>query len=294
MDTDSIRLNKIEVPEKYRREKSEDLSREQISLSKSIKTLGLRFPITVKEKGSGYVIIDGVRRYNAFRSIRSETIPARVIAASDKRDIDVLRFQLNVHRENLKTIDEAKIIRQIIAEGWSKTEVAEALGKKPSTLDRYFDCLRISGKWQSLVNSGRITLTDAQPIAALSSMGQKYLYSQIRGRELPFNGVTIVSATRAMDPVKHPEWFNLPKQVASQRINERHGHPFAMKKVESVAKMKIITERRQKMIAKFEEEITFAIPIIAKVMKTPEVWDVLPTRSKNAFKDFSNEYIINK
>lgn len=289
--TDSIRLDKIVVPEKYRREKSDDLTREQGLLTRSIRAMGLRFPIMVKESGRGYVLVDGVRRYNAFRAMRSETISCRIISEGDRRDVDVLRFQMNVHRENLKPMDEARLFRQMVAEGWSRQEVADAMGKKTGTLERYFDCLRVNAKWQHLVNDRTITLTDVQPIAALSPVGQKYLYSQIKGRELPFNGMTILSMTRAMDPVKHSELFNLPKQVASQRISEKHGHPFAMKKVESVARMKVVTEHRQKISEKFEEEITVAIPIIKKAMGTPEVWDVLPTRSKNAFKDFAQEYL---
>jgi ParB/RepB/Spo0J family partition protein len=291
MHTDNIRLDRIEIPEKYRREKSDDFTREQSFLTKSIRAMGLRFPITVKERGRGYVLVDGVRRYNAFRAMRSEAIPARVIAEGDKRDLDVLRFQLNVHRENLKPMDEARLFRQMVAEGWSKQEVADAMGRKIGTLNRYFDCLRVNAKWQHLVNTRTITLFDVQPVAALSSAGQKYLYDQIKTRELPFNGPTIESVTRTMDPVKKPEYFNLPKQVAAQRINERHGHPFAMQKVESVAKMKLITEHRQKLIEKWEEEISAVIPVIKKAMGTPEVWDVLPTRTKNAFKDFSDEYI---
>lgn len=288
---DNIKLDRIDVPDKYRREKSDDLTREQALLTRSIKTVGLRFPITVKENGRRYTLVDGVRRFNAFRSTRSETIACRIIPEDDRRDVDVLRFQMNFHRENLKPMDEARLFRQMIAEGWKKQELADAVGRKSNTLSRYFDCLRINAKWQHLVNDRTITLTDVQPVAALSPSGQKYLYSQIKSRELPFNRATISSMTRAMDPVKHPEWFNLPKSVATHRINERHGHPFAMKKVESVARMQVVTAERQRLIEKWEEEITLAIPIIKKVMSIPEVWEELPPGAQNAFKEFATEYI---
>lgn len=292
MQIENIPLGKIQVPEKYRREKSQNLSRDQGFLTRSIRSVGLRFPITVRETGKSYVLVDGVLRYNAFKSMRSETIPSRVLPSSNRQDMDVVRFQLNFHRENLKPMDEARIIKAIMVEGgWTKQEVADALGKKVSALLRYLDCLNVNSKWQHLVNDRVIMLTDMQPIAALSHFGQKYLYEQIKKRDLPFSGATISSMTRAMDPVKHPEFFKNPKVVASGRINERHGHPFAMKKVESVARMRVVTDHRQKFLKKLEDEISLVIPIIQKAMETKEVWDDLPVRTKNCFKDFASEYI---
>jgi len=287
----NIRLDRIDVPKKYIREKSEDLTREQSVLTRSIKAVGLQFPITVKESGKRYVLVDGVRRYNAFRAMRSEAIACHVIPESDTRDMDIYRFQVNVQRENLKPMDEVDIIRQLEAEGWKRKDLADAIGKKPNTIARLRDCLNVNAKWQRLVNNGTITLRDVQVVAALSHVGQRYLYKEIVDRRMPFNGSTIGSMTRAMDPIKHREWFNRPAAVASHRINERTGHPFKMKKVEGVARMKVFAESRQRTIKVWEEEMLLVTPVIKKVMETTEVWEDLPPRTQNAFKEFASVYL---
>lgn len=289
--TNDIPLSAITVPEKYRRDESLNFRAEQKTLIQSIRAVGLRFPITVKANGKGYVLIDGYRRLRALHRMRSETISAYVIPAGDRTNTDTLRFQLNIHRENLKPMDEAKLIRALIVEeGWTKANVAKALGKKVSTINRALDCLRTSSKWQKLVNDRRINMHDIQPVAALSPKGQHHAYMTIKTRGLPFNRESIRSVVYAMDPIKHPEWFQNPKQVAGMRINERHGHPVTYRKVEDVARLRIITEHRERLLKKYEDEITVALPVITKIMETPEVREALPGRSIKAFTEFLKDY----
>jgi ParB/RepB/Spo0J family partition protein len=288
----SIDIDKIEVPDKYRRERTEGSSKDDTLLVESIRNTGLRIPITLKESGRGFILIDGARRLAALKRCRASVALSRVIRAEDKRDPDLLRYQLNVQRENLKPFDEAKLIRDLCAEeSLTQSEAATILGKKRSTINRYFDILKVGGKWQKLINDRVITIPDAQPVAALTHKGQRHLYDSMKRRGLPFTGTSIRNAAQAISPVKNPELFNNAKQVAGQRISEKVGRPFEMKRVEGVARQKAVTDHWVKLTKRMEDEITAAIPVVQKIMSTKEVFEVLPTRSKNAFAEFAGEYL---
>lgn len=287
-----IALDRIDVPEKYKRERTQELAREQHHLAQSIRAIGLRFPIHVKSANGRYTLIDGYRRLNAMKATKSDKISAFVVPESDKADPDVLRFQSNFHRENLKKMDEAHLIRTLIAEeGISKAEAAKMIGKQVSTIERYFDCLKVGHKWQNLVNSGTITLSDVQPVAALTPKGQRFLFDQIKKRGLPFTGNIIRSVTVTMDPVKHPNLFSNPKGVAAARISERMGHPVSMQKVEGVGRMKAVVGHRQRVLKQYEDEIAAAIPVVKKVLDTKDLCEVLPGRVLKSFREFAQEYL---
>jgi ParB/RepB/Spo0J family partition protein len=295
----NISMKQITVPGKFKRDVDSDKRditsaghRDQRALIQSIKTMGLRMPITVKGNGKGYTLIDGFRRYRAFQSMKANTIPAYVIPDSDKTDLDALRFILNWHRENLKPLDEARLIKAMILEGkWTIIEAAKILGKKKSTLERYFDILRIDAKWQKIVNDRMISLWDAQPIAALSKKGQKYMLETIKRRSLPINGPTIRSIYATMCPIKKPHFFNDPKKVGERRINDHHGHPVTYKHVESVARKIVATNHWENTLRRYEDEISAVIPIIKKILATKEICEVLPTRTLTSFREFASEYI---
>ena len=292
-ESQDIPLEKIDIPKKYKRENSAQFANEQRLLAQSIKSVGMRFPITVKRAGKRFQLIDGGRRMAVLRmQLRADTVMAYVIPENDSRDPDALRFHLNYHRENLKPMDEARLIRELIAvEGMLKTDVAKALGKKVNTLNRILDCLRLDDRWQKLINSGQLNIHAGQSIAALSRKGQRELYQVIKSKALPFTDQTIREVVRTFDPIKNPQLFHNPKQTAGMRINETHGHPVAFKKVEGVAKQRLMIKHRQRLLKQYEDEINIAIPIIGSILSNMKLCEELSTRSLNAFTEFAEEYI---
>lgn len=294
MEATLIQVNKIDVPEKFRREKSNEMANDDRLLQQSIKVVGLRFPIRVKEdtKG-GYILIDGARRLAAIRALRMEQISAYVIEDS-KADIDVLRYQSNVQRENLKPMDEARLIKALIVEeGLKKDDVARMVGKEPSTIERYLDIIKVNDKWAKLVNDGLLSMWDVKPIAALTAKGQRYVYDEIKKRDIPFSKQVLSSVAASLDPVKNPEYFTNPKNVASARINEKIGQPVTMKRAEGVAEMKAVASHHKRTLKDYEERITLSIPVIKKVLHSKEVCEVLMPGTLKAFREFAEEYGLN-
>lgn len=290
MEATMIPVDKIEVPDKFRRERSADLSLDDSLLQQSIKMIGLRFPIRVKKAGGEYVLIDGSRRLSALKALRVEKVSAYVID-DEKADIDLLRYQANVQRENLKPMDEAKLIKLLIVdEGLKKEDVARMVGKEPSTIARYLDIIKINDKWAKLVNDGVLSMWDVKPIAALTAKGQRYVYDEIKDRDIPFTKSVVWTAAAGLDPVKNPEYFNVPKQVAAARINEKIGHPVALKRVEGIAEMKAVTTHHQRTLKDYEDKISLAAPIIKKILASKEVCEVLMPSTLKGFREFAEVY----
>jgi len=292
MEATLIPIDKIDVPEKFKREKSNELAVEDRLLQQSIKVIGLRFPIRVKEDSkNGYVLIDGARRLAAIKALRGDKISAYIVT-DEKADIDVLRYQSNVQRENLKPMDEARLIKALIVEeGLKKEDVARMVGKEPSTIERYLDIIKINDKWAKLVNDGIVSMWDVKPIAALTPKGQRYVFDEIKKRDIPFSKQVIWSVAASLDPIKHPEYFSNPKLVAAARINEKIGQPVAMKRVEGVAEMKAVASHHKRTLKDYEEKITLAIPVIKKILHSKEVCEVLMPSTLKAFREFGEVYL---
>jgi ParB/RepB/Spo0J family partition protein len=290
MEATLIPVKDVEVPEKFKREPSAELTAQDHLLQQSIKMIGLRFPIRVKRDNGGYILIDGQRRLAALKALRVEKIPAYVIE-DEKADLDILRYQSNVQRENLKPMEEAKLIKALIVdEGLQKEDVARMVGKEPSTIARYLDIIKINDKWAKLVNDGVLSMWDVKPIAALTPKGQRHAYAEIKRRDMPFSKQVVASVAASLDPVKNPEFFNVPKQVAAARINEKIGHPVAIKRVEGIAEMKAVASHHKRTLKDYEEKISLAAPVIVKVLASKDVCEVLMPSTIKAFREFVAEY----
>ncbi|NQT67227.1 MAG: ParB/RepB/Spo0J family partition protein, partial [Actinobacteria bacterium] len=81
-------------------------------LANSIKEQGVINPITVRPKGSKYVIIAGERRFLAAQEAGLKSIPTLIRKAS-KNDILLLSLIENIQREDLNDIDRASALRKL-------------------------------------------------------------------------------------------------------------------------------------------------------------------------------------
>ncbi len=87
-------------------------------------------PITVRQVGKEYEIIDGHRRAEAFRRFGKEEIPAIISNVSD-REAQVMAVVTNLQREDLSNIEKAIAFQKILASGLfkDKREFSKSIGK---------------------------------------------------------------------------------------------------------------------------------------------------------------------
>ena len=140
-------------------------------LVESIKEQGVIQPAIVRrrEKGEGYEIIAGERRWRAAQLAGLKELPVVV------KDVDPLEaFEMalveNIQREDLNPIEEAEAIKRLIDEhGYTQEEVASRIGRQRVTVT---NCLRLLGLpdvVRTMVIEGALTEGHARALLQASS-----------------------------------------------------------------------------------------------------------------------------
>ena len=121
-----IPIEKIK-PNKYQPRKTfDDSSLEE--LSESIKKNGLIQPIVVRQKGKGYEIIAGERRYRACLLNGQKDIEAIIMETTDDESANLALVE-NLQREDLNAIEQALAMKRIMkTEDLTQNELAKKLG----------------------------------------------------------------------------------------------------------------------------------------------------------------------
>jgi ParB/RepB/Spo0J family partition protein len=106
-------------------------------LADSIKEHKLMNPVHVrfiKETGK-FTIINGARRYYAFKSLRRKEIPAIVFTQEmDDKEKFIKQMVDNLQREDLSPVDEAEGYKKLNDQGLTDEEIAEKVKKGRSTI----------------------------------------------------------------------------------------------------------------------------------------------------------------
>ena len=103
-------------------------------LAESIRAQGIVQPIVVRPVGAGsgetrYEIVAGERRWRAAQMAGLDTVPALVRDIPDEAAVAVALIE-NIQRENLNPIEEARALRQLVADfGMTHARVSEAIGR---------------------------------------------------------------------------------------------------------------------------------------------------------------------
>ena len=135
-------------------------------LASSIKTLGVIQPVTLnREKGGGYTIISGERRWRASKLAGLETIPAYVREVDDQGMHEMALVE-NIQRQDLNPMEVAMSLQRLVEEcGLTQDMLSERVGKKRSTVANYMRLLKLPAEVQSAVRDEYISMGHAKAIA---------------------------------------------------------------------------------------------------------------------------------
>lgn len=124
---DAISTNPFQPRSIFNQEEIEELAL-------SIKNYGVIQPIIVREKGDGYELIAGERRYRACLVLGLKDIPA-IVKELDDPDMAEIALVENLQRKDLSFMEEARAYQQLIEVfGLTQKELAERIGKSQSTV----------------------------------------------------------------------------------------------------------------------------------------------------------------
>lgn len=137
-------------------------------LACSIRANGLLQPINVRAlENDEFELISGERRLRAARMIGITKIPCIVMNVSDQQSA-LFAIIENVQREDLDFFEEAVAIERLMTEyGLSQDEIANKLGKAPSTLSNKLRLLRLPDEIRDKISYAGLSERHARALLTL-------------------------------------------------------------------------------------------------------------------------------
>lgn len=138
-------------------------------LAKSIQSEGLLQPVVVREKKGTFELIAGERRLHAFRFLKLEKIPARIIEASDASSATLALIE-NLQRENLNPIDEALGYASLVRDfDLTQESAAQRVGKGRATVANALRLLSLGSEIQGYLSRRLLSTGHAKVLLGLES-----------------------------------------------------------------------------------------------------------------------------
>jgi len=119
-------------------------------LSQSIETEGLMNPIVVRKVGERYEIVDGHRRFEAYKRLKKDSIDC-IVTEYDDKQAQAFSVIGNLHRQNLSAIEKAIAFRKILEFGTFRDtkELSHAIGKNETYVGDVLNTLKMD---QRIIN----------------------------------------------------------------------------------------------------------------------------------------------
>jgi len=139
-------------------------------LASSIKRYGILQPlILVPGKDDNYEIVAGERRWRAAQIAGLNQVPAIIRQRQELEQLEIALIE-NVQRVDLSPLEQAISIEKLHQQfNMSYVEIAERLGKAPTTINNIVRLLQLPAKAIEALNQGQITEGHARAILALKS-----------------------------------------------------------------------------------------------------------------------------
>ncbi|RJQ34169.1 ParB/RepB/Spo0J family partition protein [Candidatus Parcubacteria bacterium] len=142
-------------------------------LAESIKQHGILQPLVVSKETKGYQLIAGERRFKAAQLLGFAKVPVIVKAVSDRDKLELSIIE-NIQRRDLNPIETANAYQRLMEEfGLTYDEVAEQVGKAPSTVNNFLRILKLPLVIKEAVEEGKISLSHAKQILSYQTKSEQ-------------------------------------------------------------------------------------------------------------------------
>lgn len=177
-------------------------------LKASIVEHGVLVPILVRERGEGYELIAGERRWRACAALQKPTVPAIVRRSNDRESLEVAIIE-NLQRENLNPLEEAAGIAQLIdAHDFTQDQVAQRLGKSRPAVTNALRLLGLPEAIKALIADGSLTAGHAKVLLGAPEAQRLEL-----ARRTAQVGLSVRALERIVDAANQPPAPGKPKAV---------------------------------------------------------------------------------
>lgn len=221
-----IAVSKIE-PNPYQPRR--DFEESQLSdLAESIRSEGLIQPIVVREVNGVYQLIAGERRWRAFKLLKLNKIPARIIQAGDSSSASMALIE-NLQRENLNPIEESLGYASLLRDfDLTQEQVAERVGKGRATVANSLRLLTLPDEVRGYISTGLLSTGHAKVMLGLESKQEQTLVARriieegvsVRGTEaliesMKRSGKAKSGTTRGVSPAEASAIEDIEKRMTS-------------------------------------------------------------------------------
>jgi len=149
------------------------------TLAASIREQGVLQPLVVRERGDGYELIIGERRWRASQIAGLEEVPAVVLDATDRAILEMALVE-NVQRADLNPVELAEAFRALVnEEEMTQEDVGRRVGLDRSTVSNHLRMLDLSPQIQQDLIDQRLTLGHAKAILQAPETQRVMLRDQI-------------------------------------------------------------------------------------------------------------------
>ncbi|MDQ6955467.1 MAG: ParB/RepB/Spo0J family partition protein [Mariprofundaceae bacterium] len=164
----SVLISKIK-PNRYqpRTRFNED---ELITLTESIRKVGVLMPVLLREQGDGYELIAGERRWRASQAAGLLDIPAVIREVDDLQALELAIIE-NEQRDDLTAIESARAYKRLIDEfSFSQQKVAERIGVSRVQVSNLIRLLQLPQPIQEMIEQRLLMMGHARALVGLDAV----------------------------------------------------------------------------------------------------------------------------
>lgn len=177
-------------------------------LKASIAEHGVLVPILVRQRGEGYELIAGERRWRACAALQKTSVPAIVRQSDDRESLEVAIIE-NLQRENLNALEEAAGIADLIeSHDFTQEQVAQRLGKSRPAVSNALRLLGLPEPIKALLADGSLSAAHAKAI--LGAPENQRIELARRAAQL---GLSVRALERIVGAMNNPPPASKPRPV---------------------------------------------------------------------------------
>jgi ParB family transcriptional regulator, chromosome partitioning protein len=144
----------------------------------SIKERGVLQPLLVRQKGDGFELIAGERRFRAAREAGLGAVPAIVMDAADHEALELALVE-NLQREDLNVVEEAEGYKALAEKfGMTQEQIATRVGKARASITNTMRLLGLAPEVKRLVAEGKLSAGHAKVLLGVEIPEEQRLLAQ--------------------------------------------------------------------------------------------------------------------
>jgi len=179
MNLQNIPLQNIVCDPNQPRREPNTLADEELFFS--MKQRGQLVPVIVVPSDSGYMLIDGERRYRVAKKLEFPTIRAIILDEQPNEDeLLAVQLSINSHRSDINPVDKMHAYRKLMKlKQFSAAELATFLGISKASVTRCLSLEKLSPNIQRLVADGEISSSNAYALARIEGESTDHLVQSL-------------------------------------------------------------------------------------------------------------------